>query len=372
MYLNVQGDLASVGLTISSEGTSPLDIGQVEISSDHPENFEIRNDACSSRRVEPGHHCRVEIHYTPVELGLHDGFVVIPDNTASGGVILPLGANADRRAGDLPGMTRGTPGQTGGAGPPAHIGGYWMVGSDGVVYAFGDAKHLGNAAVAKTKAVDLEPTASGNGYWIVDEAGTVFRFGDAVHHGNVDRSKLAAGEKATSLSATADGGGYWIFTNRGRVLTFGNAPFLGDVSTVSLNGPVLDSIVTPYGQGYYMVASDGGIFAFGDAVFYGSMGGQKLNAPVQSLVPDADGTGYWLVASDGGIFAFKAQFKGSLGDVRLNKPVTGMVRAGGGYLMVGEDGGIFNFSGDPTSFKGSLGDKPPAKPITSVAVLERR
>jgi hypothetical protein len=102
------------------------------------------------------------------------------------------------------------------------------------------------------------------------------------------------------------------------------------------------------------------------------MGGTKLNAPVQSLVPDADGAGYWLVASDGGIFAFQAPFKGSMGATRLNRPVTGMVRAGGGYLMVGEDGGIFDFSGTPDGFKGSLGADPPARPITSVAVFGDR
>jgi uncharacterized delta-60 repeat protein len=255
---------------------------------------------------------------------------------------------------------------------PPDRSGYWMVGADGSVYGFGDARSFGNASVGTVTAVDLEPTPSGNGYWVVDDLGRVFAFGNAVQWGSVPPATLARGEKVTSLSATSDGGGYWIFTSRGRLLTFGNAPFLGDVSRVALNGPVLDSIVTPSGQGYYMVASDGGIFDFGDAKFYGSMGGQKLNAAVQSLVPDSDGVGYWLVASDGGIFAFEAGFKGSLGGVKLNKPVTGMVRAGNGYLMVAEDGGIFDFSGDPTSFKGSLGANPPAKPITSVAVLGGR
>ena len=77
--------------------------------------------------------------------------------------------------------------------------------------------------------------------------------------------------------------------------------------------------------------------------------------------------GYWLVASDGGIFAFDAAFRGSMGGVRLNRPVTGMVRFGDGYLMVGEDGGIFTFS--DRQFHGSLGDRPPAKPIVAVAAL---
>jgi hypothetical protein len=83
-------------------------------------------------------------------------------------------------------------------------------------------------------------------------------------------------------------------------------------------------------------------------------------------VPDPDGTGYWLVAADGGVFSFEAGFRGSMGGVRLNAPVTGMVAFGDGYLMVATDGGIFNFSDRP--FAGSLGDHPPAHPIVAVAV----
>ncbi|MGH9040121.1 MAG: fibronectin type III domain-containing protein, partial [Acidimicrobiia bacterium] len=238
--------------------------------------------------------------------------------------------------------------------------GYWMLGSAGAVYAFGEAPNVGEAvtALGGAAAVDLEPTPSGLGYWVVDDRGRVHPFGDARSYGNVDATRLVAGESVTSLSATPAGDGYRIFTSRGRVLPFGGATFAGDVSAITLNGPVLDSVTTPSGLGYYMVASDGGIFTFGDATFLGSMGGKKLNAPVQSLVPDGDGSGYWLVASDGGIFAFEAPFKGSMGNVRLNKPVTGMVRFGNGYLMVGEDGGIFNFS--DKQFHGSLGDRPPA------------
>jgi glucose/arabinose dehydrogenase len=266
--------------------------------------------------------------------------------------------------------TTSTAPPTGGPVPPLQRrSGYWMVGTDGVVYPFGDAVHHGNAATGT--AVDLEPTPSGNGYWIIDDQGRVFAFGDAVLRGSVDPGRLVPGEKVTSLSATVSGNGYWVFTTKGRVLTFGDAPDLGDVSKLKLVGPVLDSIPTPSGRGYYMVASDGGIFSFGDAAFYGSMGGKKLNAAVQSLVPDGDGVGYWLVAGDGGIFAFEAGFHGSLGALKLNKPITGMVAAGPGYLMVGEDGGIFDFSDTPDGFKGSLGAHPPAHPISAVAVLDR-
>jgi hypothetical protein len=252
--------------------------------------------------------------------------------------------------------------------PPSNRRGYWMVGADGKVYGFGTAQHFGDAGLTPgTQAVDLEPTPTGLGYWVVDDAGGVAALGDAVYHGAPDSFMLKAGEKVTSLSSTATGKGYWMFTNKGRVLTFGDAISYGDLSGKPLNGPVLDSIVTPSGKGYYMVGSDGGIFAFGDAVFYGSMGGTRLNKPVQSLVPDSDGVGYWLVASDGGIFAFQAGFRGSMGGQPLNKPVTGMVRYADGYLMVAEDGGIFNFSSQ--DFLGSLGGKALSSPIVSVAAL---
>ena len=250
--------------------------------------------------------------------------------------------------------------------PPANGSGYWMLGSAGRVYAFGDARHFGDApAGGAGRFVDLEPTPAGDGYWIVDGAGAVSAHGAASAFGSVDG--LGPGEEVTSLSGTPSGQGYWVFTNIGRVVAFGDAAALGDMSGIRLNGPVLDSIATPTGLGYYMVASDGGIFSFGDARFFGSMGAVRLNAPVESLVPDPDGAGYWLVATDGGVFAFEADFRGSMGAVRLNAPVTGMVAFGTGYLMVATDGGIFNFSDRP--FRGSLGADPPADPIVSAAAL---
>jgi len=272
-----------------------------------------------------------------------------------------------------PGPTTTTTTPDGQVNPPVTVkpsgkNGYWMLGSDGKVYAFGEAKNLGAPTLAAgAQAVDLETTPSGNGYWIVDNAGNVFGYGDAASQGGIQGGQLAPGEAVTSLSSTPSGKGYWIFTNKGRAVRFGDATFFGDMSRVALAGPVLDSIPTTTGQGYYMVGSDGGIFAFGDAKFYGSMGDKKLNAPVQSLVPDNDGVGYWLVASDGGIFAFSAPFKGSMGATKLTRPVTGMVPYGDGYMMVGEDGGIFNFSNKP--FDGSLGGSPPSKPIVSVSAL---
>ena len=242
--------------------------------------------------------------------------------------------------------------------------GYWMVGTDGRVYAFGNATDLGSPALpAGAKATHIEPAPAG-GYTVLDDRGDVFSFGNAPALGN---AALAPGETAVSLSATPSGHGYWIFTSAGRVITQGDARNLGDMSGRHLNAPVVSSTVTPDGSGYWMVAADGGVFSFG-APFWGSTGSLKLNKPVEGIVPTLTDKGYWLVASDGGVFAFgDAGFRGSMGGTRLNKPVVGLVRYGDGYLMVASDGGIFDFSNLP--FQGSLGAHPPANPIVGTAAV---
>ncbi len=251
----------------------------------------------------------------------------------------------------------GRGGQPSGAQGP----GYWMLGSDGTVYAFGGAVHYGDAP---DPAVAIAPRAGG--YWVTDPVGNVSAFGAATNLGGAP--SLRAGETVTTIAATPSGNGYWLFTNLGRAFAFGDASFHGDMDGTALNGPVVASVATPTGNGYYMVGSDGGIFAFGDARFRGSMGGTPLNRPVVGIAPTPDNQGYWLVASDGGVFSFgDARFRGSMADTPLNEPVNGLVAYGSGYLMVAADGGIFDFS--DLAFAGSLGGNPPPQPIVGVAPI---
>jgi hypothetical protein len=306
-------------------------------------------------------------------LGAFATTITIPVDLETGAhTLTALGTSLDGSAKALATAVIFGPPPKGAVAPPAAASsrsGYWMLGSNGRVFGFGDAGALGDAHPGRGRRdVRIVPTPTFAGYWVTDDQGQVSTFGDAAFLGSLPAGVLHANEAVTSLSATPSGDGYWLFTTEGRAFRFGDASFFGDMAGRQLNRPVLDSIPTPSGQGYYMVASDGGIFAFGDATFFGSMGGKPLNKPVQSLVPTASGRGYWLVASDGGIFAFgDAPFLGSMGATPLNKPVVGMVRFGDGYLMVASDGGIFNFSDRP--FLGSLGSNPPASPIVAVASL---
>jgi len=200
----------------------------------------------------------------------------------------------------------------------------------------------------------LAATPDGKGYWIVGTNGSVTAYGTATNYGSMAGHVL--NRPVVGVASTPDGKGYWLVASDGGIFSFGDASFYGSTGNIKLNQPIVGITGTTDGKGYWMVASDGGVFSFGDARFYGSTGNIKLNKPIVGMASDPDGKGYWLVASDGGIFSFgDAGFYGSTGNIKLNKPVMGMAadRSGHGYWLVASDGGIFTF-GD-ASFYGSGG-----------------
>jgi hypothetical protein len=123
------------------------------------------------------------------------------------------------------------------------------------------------------------------------------------------------------------------------------------------------------GDGYFFVATDGGIFNFGDSEFKGSTGDIALNKPIVGAASTPTGEGYYLVASDGGIFTFgDAVFRGSMGGSPLNSPIVAMAvtPSGDGYWLFAADGGVFTF-GDAV-FHGSEGARRLNQPIVGADV----
>ena len=178
-------------------------------------------------------------------------------------------------------------------------------------------KHL-NAPI-----VGMAPTADRGGYWLVASDGGIFAFGDAAFHGSMGGKRLD--KPVVGMAATSDGKGYWLVASDGGIFAFGDAAFHGSMGGKRLNARVVGMTTGVGGKGYWLVASDGGLFAFGDAGFHGSMGGRHLNAPVVAMAATDDGLGYWMVASDGGLFAFgDAGFDGSMGGSPLANPVIAM------------------------------------------------
>jgi Cu/Zn superoxide dismutase len=167
------------------------------------------------------------------------------------------------------------------------------------------------------------------GYWLVASDGGIFAYGDASFLGSTGNIKLA--RPAVGMAATPSGNGYWVVASDGGVFNYGDAPFAGSTGAIKLNQAVVGLAPTPSGQGYWLVAADGGVFNFGDAALYGSLGGSKLNSPIVGMAATTTGEGYWLYAADGGVFAFgDAAFMGSTGGTKLVRQVVG---ATGGSLL---------------------------------------
>ncbi len=166
----------------------------------------------------------------------------------------------------------------------------------------------------------MAPTADGLGYWLVASDGGIFAFGDARFYGST--GALALNKPIVHMAATPDGGGLLAGRVGRRHLRLRRRRLLRlDRCAGQLNRPIVGMDTTPDGQGYWLAASDGGIFAFGDAGFYGSTGGSTINAPVTGIQASPTGEGYWLVGQDGGIFAFgDAQYYGSAGNLHLQSP----------------------------------------------------
>ncbi|MEP6660670.1 MAG: CHAP domain-containing protein [Acidimicrobiales bacterium] len=208
----------------------------------------------------------------------------------------------------------------------------------------------------------IKSTVDGRGFYLLGRDGSVHAFGSALPLGNA-----ALPHPGITMAVTRTGAGYWVIDTNGCTQSFGDAPPLADggLCSTRLNGPIVDASVTPDGLGYWLVASDGGIFAVGDAPFAGSMGAQRLNAPVVSLASTVDGSGYWEIARDGGVFCFGAPFLGSTGGKLLNQPIVGAVPSGDGYLMVAADGGVFTYG---NGYFGSLGATVLPTPVVATAV----
>jgi hypothetical protein len=160
--------------------------------------------------------------------------------------------------------------------------------------------------------------------------------------------------------------GYQLATARGDVLPFGSAA--GAPAPATAPAKVTGVARTPGGGGSWTVASDGGVFTSGDAPFKGSLGGVRLNKPIVGIAATPSGQGYWLVSSDGGVFAFgDAKFHGAAVGKPLNKPIADLAPTptGKGYWLVSGDGGVFAF-GD-AKFHGAAAGQRLNAPITSMA-----
>ena len=217
--------------------------------------------------------------------------------------------------------------------PTSDLGGYWLVASDGGIFTFGDAGFFGSIpglgfAPAGTGAakelnapiVGMVPSSDGGGYFMVGSDGGVFAFGDAKFEGSCPGIGGCSGA-AVTVMPDATGNGYWLVTATGHIYTFGDAAYYGAPGPQRV--PVTSAVRTADGKGYWILFSNGVIAGYGDAGNFGSPGGAFGGQnPATAIFSTADGQGYWVASANGSVYTYgDAQFEGSMAGTTLNGPI---------------------------------------------------
>jgi hypothetical protein len=217
--------------------------------------------------------------------------------------------------------------------------GYWLVASDGGLFSFGDSSYYGSLpglgfhpAGSKlpqslnAPIVGMVPTATGQGYFMVASDGGVFAFGDAQFEGSCPGIGGCAGA-AVAVMPDRSGKGYWLVTTAGAVYAFGDAPFYGAPPQSSVS--VVDAVATPDGHGYWLLYANGVVDPFGDAGTFGNpVGYVNVFNSATAIFRTADGQGYWVAAARGDVFSYgDAPYLGGMSAAGLN----GQIIAGFGF-----------------------------------------
>jgi hypothetical protein len=202
-----------------------------------------------------------------------------------------------------------------GISPTGSDGGYWLVATDGGVFSFGNANFYGSIpgiglAPAYTSSpkrlsapiVGIVPTADQKGYFMVGADGGVFTFGDAKFEGSCPGIGGCAGA-AVAVMPDASGKGYWIVTNVGDVYSFGDAVYHGGPGPQG--SPVTAAVRTPSGGGYLILLANGTVDAYGNAVKLGGpVGVANAFNPATAIFTTSDGGGYWVALANGAVYNY--------------------------------------------------------------------
>ncbi len=223
--------------------------------------------------------------------------------------------------------------------PTADEGGYWLVASDGGIFAFGDAGFHGSipglglapagsglSHALNAPIVGMVPSADGGGYFMVASDGGVFAFGDARFEGSCPGIGGCSGA-AVAVVPDATGQGYWLVTQAGDVYTFGDAPYFG--APGPQGSPITAAVRSADGHGYYVLLANGTVYGYGDAVSHGGPSGSVGGFdPASAIFTDTGGGGYWVASAAGDVFTYgDAPNDGSMAGSHLN----GAIIAGTGF-----------------------------------------
>jgi hypothetical protein len=228
--------------------------------------------------------------------------------------------------------------------------GYWLVASDGGVFAFGDAGYFGSIPglgihpagsglpnSLNAPIVGIVGSSDGQGYFMVASDGGVFAFGDATFAGSCPGIGGCSGQ-GVAVVPSLQASGYWLTTNTGHVYGFG-IPSYGEPgpqsSPMTSMSTSIDHYSSAYNGGYFILDANGLVFAYGNAanganrqiysVPAGQAGGVNPATAIATARQGYSDDGNWVATANGSVFAFGgAPDFGGMSGTRLNGSIIAM------------------------------------------------
>jgi hypothetical protein len=149
-------------------------------------------------------------------------------------------------------------------------------------------------------------SCDGGGYWLIGADGGMFAFGDARFHGSLPGKGIRVDDIAGMVAAPS-GAGYLLVGADGGVFAFGATRFFGSLPGKGVRVADIRALLpAPAGTGYVLVGSDGGVFNSGHgAPFEGSLPGKQISvSDVVGIALTPDARGYWMAAANGTVYSF--------------------------------------------------------------------
>jgi hypothetical protein len=88
----------------------------------------------------------------------------------------------------------------------------------------------------------MAATPDGRGYWLVASDGGIFAYGDAAFHGST--GDLVLNRPVVGMAPDLTGTGYWLVASDGGIFAFGDAAFYGSTGDLVLNRPIVGMAAT--------------------------------------------------------------------------------------------------------------------------------
>ena len=164
--------------------------------------------------------------------------------------------------------------------------GYWLISSDGGVFAFGEARFFGSLSGAHVLApiIGIASTGDGKGYWLLSDQGEAFAFGDALASGAPPalQAPTDAYVGIARIPGTARGIVLTTWDGMRTVFDPGKSGCRSSYSPITVMNTAVVGIATAAGCGVRLAGADGGVFTFG-APFRGSAASLRLNAEIVGI-----------------------------------------------------------------------------------------